>query len=194
MLQRMYNWTMSLARTRHAERALAGISFAESSFFPIPPDALMIPMVLAHRQKWFRYAMVGTVASVLGGLAGYLIGALLFEAIGEPILAFYGYLDRFEAFQDSFNEWGALVILAFGGLTPLPYKVITIGSGISGMSIPVFIAASIVARGTRFLLVAWLLHKFGDPIRVFIERNLTLLFSLFTALIILGFIAVKYIV
>lgn len=193
MLQRLYNWTMSLARTRHAERALAGISFAESSFFPIPPDALMIPMVLAHRQKWLRYALVSTIASVLGGVGGYLIGAFLFEAVGEPILQFYGYLDKFADFQESFNRWGALIV-AIGGLTPLPYKVVTIGSGISGMSLPIFIAASILSRGIRFFVVAWLLHKFGEPIRTFIERNLALLFTLFMALVVLGFVAIKFII
>lgn len=192
MLRRLYDWTMSLARTRHAERSLAGISFAESSFFPIPPDVLLIPMVLANRAKWLRYALTCTIASVLGGLLGYFIGAVLFDAIGRPILDFYGYMDKFEDFQEAFNKWGLLIVLIFGGLTPLPYKVITIASGVTGLSLPVFILSSIVARGIRFFLVAWLLHYFGEPIRTFIEKHLSLLFTLFMVLLIGGFVAVRY--
>ena len=192
MLRSLYDWTMSLARTRHAERSLVGVSFAESSFFPIPPDVLLIPMVLADRRKWVRYALACTIASILGALLGYFIGAVLFEAIGRPILEFYGYMDRFEAFQDAFNTWGLLIVLVFGGLTPLPYKVITIASGVTGLSLPVFLASSLVARGTRFFLVAWLLHRFGEPIRAFIENNLSLLFTVFLALLIGGFVAVRY--
>lgn len=192
MLRRLYDWTMSLARTRHAERSLAGISFAESSFFPIPPDVLLIPMVLANRAKWLRYALTCTIASVLGGLLGYFIGAVLFDAIGRPILDFYGYMDKFEDFQEAFNKWGLLIVLIFGGLTPLPYKVITIASGVTGLSLPVFILSSIVARGTRFFLVAWLLHYFGEPIRTFIEKHLSLLFTLFMVLLVGGFVAVRY--
>lgn len=192
MLRRLYDWTMSLARTRHAERSLAGISFAESSFFPIPPDVLLIPMVLAERAKWLRYALICTIASVLGGLLGYFIGAVLFDTLGRPILEFYGYMDKFEDFQEAFNKWGLLIVLIFGGLTPLPYKVITIASGVTGLSLPVFILSSIAARGTRFFLVAWLLHYFGEPIRTFIEKHLSLLFTLFMALLIGGFVAVRY--
>ena len=192
MLRRLYDWTMSLARTRHAERSLAGISFAESSFFPIPPDVLLIPMVLAERAKWLRYALICTIASVLGGLLGYFIGAVLFDTLGRPILEFYGYMEKFEDFQEAFNKWGLLIVLIFGGLTPLPYKVITIASGVTGLSLPVFILSSIAARGTRFFLVAWLLHYFGEPIRTFIEKHLSLLFTLFMALLIGGFVAVRY--
>ena len=191
MLRRLYDWTMSLAGTRHARGALAAVSFAESSFFPIPPDALLIPMVLADRSNWLRIALVATASSVIGGLFGYLIGAVLFDAIGMPILEFYGYLDRFETFQDAFNRWGLLIAFVFGGLTPLPYKVITIGSGVTGLSLPVFMLSSILARGTRFLLVAWLLARYGAPIRSFIEKNLVVLFCTFVALIIVGFAAVR---
>lgn len=192
MLRRLYDWTMSLARTRHAERALSGVSFAESSFFPIPPDVLLIPMVLAERAKWLRYALICTAASVLGGLFGYFIGAVLFEGIGRPILEFYGYMGKFEEFQDAFNEWGLLIVLVFGGLTPLPYKVITIASGVTGLALPVFIVSSLVARGTRFFLVAWLLHYFGEPIHGFIEKHLSLLFTLFVILLVGGFVAIRY--
>jgi len=192
MLRRLYDWTMSLARTRHAERALAGVSFVESSFFPIPPDVLLIPMVLADRIKWIRFALVCTVASVLGGLLGYFIGAVLFEAVGRPILEFYGYMSKFAEFQEAFNEWGLLIVFIFGGLTPLPYKVITIASGLTALSLPVFIISSIAARGTRFFLVAGLLYWFGEPIRSFIEKHLGLLFTLFLVLLIGGFVAAAY--
>jgi membrane protein YqaA with SNARE-associated domain len=193
MLRRLYDWTMSLARTRHAERSLAGVSFAESSFFPIPPDILLIPMVLAERTRWLRYAAVATIASVTGGLLGYFIGAVLFDTIGRPILEFYGYMSKFEEFQDSFHKWGLLIVFIFGGLTPLPYKVITIASGLTGLSLPVFVVSSILARGTRFMLVAGLLYRFGEPIRVFIEKHLGLLFTLFMVLLIGGFFAVGHI-
>ncbi len=193
MLRRLYDWTMSLARTRHAERSLAGVSFVESSFFPIPPDVLLIPMVLADRTKWIRYAIIATLASVLGGLLGYFIGAVLFEAIGQPILEFYGYMSKFEEFQEAFNKWGLLIVFIFGGLTPLPYKVITIASGLTGLSLPVFVLSSLVARGTRFFLVSGLLYWLGEPIRIFIEKYLTLLFTLFIVLLVGGFVAVGYI-
>ncbi len=192
MIRRLYDWTMSLARTRHAERALGGVSFAESSFFPIPPDVLLIPMVLAERQRWIRYATICTVTSVLGGLLGYLIGALLFDTIGVPILSFYGYQDKFAEFQGAFNEWGLLIVFIFGGLTPLPYKVITIASGVTGLPLPVFIVSSLAARGMRFFLVSWLLYRLGEPIRIFIEKHLALLFTLFLALLVGGFVAVRY--
>lgn len=193
MLRRLYDWTMSLARTRHAERSLAAVSFVESSFFPIPPDVLLIPMVLADRAKWFRYALICTMASVAGALLGYFIGAVLFDTVGRRILDFYGYMEKFEEFQEAFNRWGLLIVFVFGGLTPLPYKVITIASGVTGLSLPVFVVSSLIARGTRFFLVAWLLHYFGAPIRAFIERHLSLLFTLFLVLLIGGFIAAAYV-
>lgn len=192
MLRRLYDWTMALARTRHAERSLAGVSFAESSFFPIPPDVLLIPMVIADPAKWIRYAVLCTLASVAGALLGYFIGAVLFDTIGRPILEFYGYMEKFTEFQGAFNEWGLLIVLVFGGLTPLPYKVITIASGVTGLSLPVFVVSSLIARGTRFFLVAWLLQRFGEPIRLFIEKRLTLLFTIFMVLLVGGFVAVRY--
>ena len=129
MLYRMYDWTMGLAAHRHALWALAAVAFIESSIFPIPPDVLIIPMVLAARERAWRIAAVATVASVLGGLAGYGIGALLFETIGRPVLEFYGYMDKFAAFQARFAEWGAWIVAGVG-FTPFPYKVITIASGV----------------------------------------------------------------
>jgi membrane protein YqaA with SNARE-associated domain len=192
MLRRLYDWTMSLAQTRHAERALAGVSFAESSFFPIPPDVLLIPMVLARRAAWLRYALICTVASIAGALAGYAIGALLYEVIGKPILAFYNAEASFERLSDWYNTWGGWGVL-FAAVTPFPYKVLTIFSGATGLRIPVFIAVSIIGRGLRFFLVSALLYWFGEPIRGFIEKNLGLLFTLFMVLLIGGFVAVRYI-
>jgi membrane protein YqaA with SNARE-associated domain len=192
MLRRLYDWTMSLARTRHAERALAGVSFIESSFFPIPPDVLLIPMVLADRSKWIRYAAVCTVASVLGALLGYAIGAFLFEVIGKPILALYNAEHSFEQLATWYNEWGAWGVL-FAAVTPFPYKVITIFSGATGLNLVTFVIVSIIGRGARFFLVAWLLHRFGEPIREFIEKNLGLLFTLFMVLLIGGFVAIRYV-
>ncbi|MGE0502473.1 MAG: YqaA family protein [Rhizobiaceae bacterium] len=191
MLRRLYDWTMSLARTRHAERALAGVSFVESSFFPIPPDVLLIPMVIADRGKWIRYALVCTVASVLGALLGYAIGALLMDAIGRPILALYSAEGSFDQIAAWYNDWGAWGVL-FAAVTPFPYKVITIFSGATGLNLVTLIVVSIIGRGLRFFLVAWLLHKFGEPIREFIEKNLGLLFTVFMVLLIGGFVAIRY--
>ncbi|MGQ2909242.1 MAG: YqaA family protein [Aliihoeflea sp.] len=191
MLRRLYDWTMSLARTRHAEKALGGVSFIESSFFPIPPDTILIPMVLAERRRWFRYAVICTVASVLGALLGYAIGAWLFEAVGRPILAFYGKEDSFGQVAAWYNEWGGWGVL-FAAVTPFPYKVLTIFSGATGLDLVTFIVVSIIGRGLRFFFVAWLLYRIGEPIRLFIEKHLGLLFTLFMVLLIGGFVAVRY--
>lgn len=193
MIRNLYDWTLSLAAKPHALTALAVISFIESSFFPIPPDILLIPMVLAARQKAWRIALVCTVASVAGGLLGYAIGFFLFESIGTPLLDFYGYSARFEAFRALYDEWGALIVFG-AGLTPFPYKVITIASGVFQMNIVVFMLASVVARGTRFFLVAALLYWFGPVIREFIEKRLGLLTIVFFVLLAGGFVLLRYVV
>ena len=192
MLRKLYDWTMGLAARPRATWALAGVSFAESSFFPIPPDVLMIPMVLAARARAFIIATVCTVASVLGGAFGYLIGLFLFEAIGQPILAFYGQADGFAAFADAFNEQGWWLVFG-AGLTPFPYKVITIASGATGLDFLTFMVASIAARGGRFFIVAGLLYLFGETIRRVIERWLGPLFILLVIGIVGGFLAVRYV-
>ncbi|MCF1504092.1 MULTISPECIES: YqaA family protein [Afifella] len=192
MLRALYDWTMNLAASRHATAALAGVSFVESSVFPIPPDALLIPMILADRSKAWYYATVATIASVIGGLFGYLIGAFLYQAVAAPILAFYGYGDAFEAFAAKYNEWGAWAVL-IAGVTPFPYKVITIASGATHLSLVVFMVASVIARGIRFFAVAGLLYAFGPPIRTFIEKRLGLVFTVFLLLLVGGFIIIKYI-
>ena len=190
MLRKLYDWVMSLARHKHATKALAAVSFAESSFFPIPPDVMLAPMVVTRPDRAYFYAMVCTIASVLGGLLGYAIGHFL-EPAGMWLLAVMGKADTFEASKALFQQHGAWVIL-IKGLTPIPYKIVTIMSGAAQFDIWVFIAASIVTRGLRFFIVAGLLRQFGEPIRAFIERRLNILFFLFLLLVIGGFVALKY--
>ena len=191
MLRGLYDWTLGLARTPHALWALAAISFIESSVFPIPPDILLIPMILARPDRAFRIALVCTVASVLGGLLGYGIGAVLLEEVGKPVLDFYGKLDKFAELAARFNEYGFWAVL-FAGVTPFPYKVITIFSGATGLNLAVFLIASVVARGARFFLIAWLLNRYGETIRDFIERRLGLLATLAIVLLFGGFAAARY--
>lgn len=193
MLRRLYDWTMSLAAHRHALLALTVISFVESSVFPIPPDVLLIPMILAARERALLIATVCTVASVAGGVAGYAIGALLFDTVGQPIVEFYGYMDRFHEFQGRYEEWGAWIV-AGAGFTPFPYKVITITSGVMHLDFTVFMIASVLSRGARFFLLAALLWYFGPPIRRFIERYLPQLTILFFLLLFGGFIVARYLV
>ena len=191
MIRRLYDWTLSLSAHPRALWALAAVSFIESSFFPIPPDLIMIPMILAAPRKAWLIALVATVSSVLGGLFGYFIGAALFDTIGQAIFDFYGKSEAVAGFNERFNAYGAWAVLV-AGMTPFPYKVITIMSGWTGLSVPVFIVASIVARGLRFFIVAALLWKFGAPIRMFIEKYLGLLFTAFVILLIGGFYAVRF--
>ena len=191
MIRKLYDWTLSMAGHRHALWALAFVAFIESSVFPIPPDILMIPMIIARPSRAFLIAFVCMVASVLGGLAGYFIGAFVFDSIGQPVLDFYGKSDSVAEFNARFNEWGAWAVLV-AGITPFPYKVITIMSGWTGLSLPVFIVSSIIARGFRFFILAVLLWKFGPPIRTFIEKYLGLLFTLFVILLFAGFYVIRY--
>ena len=186
MLQRLYAWTLSLAQSPYALWALAVVAFVESSFFPIPPDVIMIPMIIAAPRRAFLIAGVATVASVLGGLFGYFIGYALFETIGQPIFDFYGKADAVAEFSEKFNAYGAWAVL-IAGVTPFPFKVITIMSGVTALSLPVFIVSAIVARALRFFIVAALLWKFGEPIRDFIEKRLGLMFIVFCVLLLGGF-------
>ena len=191
MLRRLYDRTMALADHRHAMWALAAIAFLESSVFPIPPDVLMIPMILARPSRAWAIAGVALAASVLGGLLGYAIGALAYESIGQPILAAMGKADAMEAFNARFNDFGFWAVLT-AGVTPFPYKVITIMSGWTGMPLGTFIATSILARALRFFVLAALLRVFGAPVRAFIERRLGLVFTVFVVLLAGGFLVVKY--
>ena len=191
MIKRLYDWTIGLANTPHALWALAVVAFLESSVFPIPPDVLMIPMIIARPSRAFVIAGVALIASVLGGMFGYYIGWGMFESVGRPVLEFYGKDAYFDEFATRYNEWGAWAVL-IAGVTPFPYKVITILSGATGLNFAVFMVASVIARGLRFFIVATLLWKFGAPIRHFIERRLGLLFTVFCILLVGSFYLVKF--
>ncbi len=191
MIRKLYDWTMAQAQSRHALWVLAFVAFIESSVFPIPPDVLMIPMILAAPHRAWLIALVAMVSSVLGGIAGYAIGALAWETLGEPILTALGKADAMAEFGARFNDFGFWAVLT-AGITPFPYKVITIMSGWTGMPLGTFIATSVLARGLRFFIVAGLLRTFGDPVRAFIEQRLGLVFTLFIALLLGGFFLVRY--
>ena len=192
MMRRLYEWMMAKARDERAPQALFWVSFIESSFFPIPPDVMLVPMVIAQRLKAWWYATVATIGSVLGGAAGYAIGYFFFEQIGRPILEFYGKAESFGEFTSWFNEWGVWILIV-KGMTPFPYKVLTITAGVTHMPFIEFMLASVVARAMRFYLVAGLLYFFGEPIREFIEKRLTLVTTAFVVLLVLGFVAIKYV-
>lgn len=191
VLRRLYDWTLGMASSPYALWVLAAVAFIESSVFPIPPDVLMIPMILAMPRKAFLIAGVATVSSVLGGIFGYGIGALAFEQVGQPILETMGKADKMAEFNQRFNDLGFWPVL-IAGLTPFPYKVITIMSGWTGMPLATFIITSIIARGLRFFIVATLLWKFGAPIRDFIEKRLGLVTILFVVILAGGFFLVRY--
>jgi len=193
MIKRLYDWMMGLAGDRRAPAALFWVSFAESSFFPIPPDVMLIPMVLKDRTKAFRYAALATIASVIGGVAGYAIGYFLLESIGKPVINFYGLGAKFDEAAAWFREWG-VPILIIKGMTPIPYKLLTITAGAVHMNLVAFMGASVIARAMRFFLVAGLLYWFGEPIRDFIERRLTLVTTLGVILLVGGFVVVKFLV
>src|SRR3954471_13175104 len=190
-MRRLYDWVMRLAQHRWAIPFMGVVSFAESSFFPIPPDVMLIPMVLANRKKAFTIAAVCTVCSVLGGMLGYAIGYYFFETLGEWVVRTYHMENGLAAFRAGFEKWGIWIIL-IKGLTPIPYKLVTIASGAVHFDFFTFVWASIVTRGIRFFLVAALLWKFGEPIRTFIEKRLTLLTWLFLIALVGGFVAFRY--
>ncbi|SHI30392.1 YqaA family protein [Wenxinia saemankumensis] len=191
MLRTLYDRTLALAGHRHALWFLAAIAFVESSVFPIPPDVLIIPMVLARPRRAWLIAAVATLSSVAGALLGYYIGWGLFESVGRPVLDFYHKAEDFDAFALRYNEWGAWAVLV-AGVTPFPFKVITIASGATGLSLPVFVLASLVARGLRFFLVAGLLRVIGAPAKAFIEERLGLVFTIFCVCLFGGFALVRY--
>ena len=190
LTRRIYDHTLNLASRKNALTWLFVISFIESSFFPIPPDIMIIPMVLATPKEAYKIAGVATVASVLGGYFGYFIGVYGFELIARPLLEFYGYMKQFGEFENYYHEYGAWIVFG-AGITPFPYKIITIASGVVRLDLVVFTIASVIARGMRFYFIAWLLKRFGDPMKVFIEKNINLLSILFMLLLIGGFAAVK---
>lgn len=190
MMRRLYDWMMGLAGGPAAPHALFWVSFVESSFFPIPPDVMLVPMVLANRTKAWFYATLATVGSVIGGILGYAIGYYFFEAVGQPILNMYGKAQSFGQFTQLFNDWGVWIIIV-KGMTPIPYKILTIAAGVAHMALFPFMVASVIARAMRFYLVAGLLYWFGEPIRSFIERRLSLVTTVFVILLVGGFVLVK---
>lgn len=193
MLRRLYDWTISLAARQSAEYWLAIIAFVESSVFLVPADVLFLPMALARPNRAYRYALIATIASVLGGIAGWYIGYHAYEQLAKPVLEMYGKLDAFEHLRGTTSADTILLLLITSGLSHLPpIKVVTILSGAAGVNIWLFIASAIVARGARFFFLAWLLQRYGEPIRDFIEKRLGLLVGLVAAILIAMFLAVKY--
>lgn len=187
MLRRMYDWCIAAADKPYALWLMGAVSFAESSFFPIPPDVMLIPMSLARPQKAWLYALVCTVTSVAGGVVGYAIGALLYDSVGQWLINLYGYADKVEAFRAGYAEYGAWIIL-LKGLTPIPYKLVTITSGFANYNLLAFVLLSIVARGGRFFVVAILLNRYGTWIREVIEKRLGLWVAIAAGTLVLGFI------
>lgn len=192
MLRRLYEWTMRLAEHPRSEWALAGVSFSESSFFPIPPDVLLAPMIMANRKKTWRYCIICTVSSAIGGVFGYLIGLLLMDTIGQWIINLYGLQESFEIAREKFNELGWLMVLLGGGFTPLPYKVITILSGITQLNFLVFLLVGTFARGTRFLITCSVLYWLGPKAKEMIEKRLGLAFILLIIIIVGGLYLAKF--
>jgi membrane protein YqaA with SNARE-associated domain len=191
MLKRLYQWTLDKAAHDKAPHWLAAISFIESSFFPIPPDVMLAPMCLARPDRAFRYALICTIASVLGALLGYAIGFFLFEQLGRFILDLYGLSEKFDAFSAEFNAQGWIIVL-LAGFTPLPFKVITIAAGATAMPLYVLIGAAIIARSARFFVVAALLWKFGPPMKAWIDKNFALATTTVGILFVGGFIALRF--
>lgn len=191
MLRKLYDWVLNLAGGRHAGPALGVIAFAESSFFPVPPDIMLAPMVYAQPGRAWRYATICTVCSVLGGMLGYAIGVFL-APIGMAILSFFGHRGGLDEFRAWYANWGVWVIL-IKGLTPIPYKLVTIASGLAKFNFGMFIAASVVTRGARFFLVAFLVKKFGPAMQPIIERRLALFAALLVGVIVLGVLVVEFV-
>ncbi|MGG5809707.1 YqaA family protein [Falsiroseomonas sp. CW058] len=192
MLHSLYARVMDLAGHPRARFWLGAVSFAESSVFPVPPDAMLVPMAMARPDWAWRLAAICTVTSVLGGVLGYVIGYFLFEALAEPVLTAYGHAGALARFEEWFQRWGAAVILV-KGLTPIPYKIVTIAAGAAKMDFATFLLTSLVTRGARFFLLAALIRRFGPGVRDFIERRLILVTSAVAALLVLGVLALRYI-
>jgi membrane protein YqaA with SNARE-associated domain len=191
MLRRLYNWCIAAAHKPHADWTLGIISFVESSFFPIPPDVMLIPMSIARPARAYYYATLCTITSVAGGLAGYAIGALLYDSIGQWLIALYGYGEKVEAFREAYNAYGAWIIL-LKGVTPIPYKIVTITSGFAGYNIFLFVIFSMIARGMRFYLLAFLLHRYGERARAILEERLEFWVLLGAVVLVAGIVAAVY--
>ena len=193
MLKRIYDWCIDAAHKPYALWILGVMAFAESSFFPVPPDVMLVPMALARPKRAWLYAAVCTIASVLGGILGYAIGALLYDTIGQWLIQVYGLGDKVEAFRQGYQNWGAIIILV-KGISPIPYKLVTITSGLAGYNMTLFVVFSLISRGGRFFFEAVLLNRYGDWIKATIERHLGLWVAIFLVVLVLGFvIAVKFV-
>jgi membrane protein YqaA with SNARE-associated domain len=192
-LRRLYDWCIEAAHKPHAMWTMGAIAFAESSVFPVPPDVMLIPMSLARPQRAYVMALWCTVASVAGGLLGYAIGAVLYDSVGQWLIQLYGYGDKVDAFRSAYAQWGAWIIL-LKGLTPIPYKIVTITSGFADYNLGLFVVFSIIARGLRFFLLAFLLHRYGERARHTIEKRLGLWVTLGAAVVVFGIVAAVYLV
>jgi membrane protein YqaA with SNARE-associated domain len=193
LLRRMYDWCLEAAHKPHALWMMGAVSFAESSFFPVPPDVMLIPMALAHPPRAYVLAAWCTVTSVAGGMVGYAIGALLYDSVGAWLIQLYGYGDKVETFRAAYAQWGAWIIL-LKGLTPIPYKIVTITSGFAGYNFGLFIVFSIIARATRFFLLAFLLHRYGERARYIIEKRLGLWVLLGAGVVVIGIVIAVYLI
>jgi membrane protein YqaA with SNARE-associated domain len=191
MFKALYHWTLSLSASPRAPLALAAVSFAESSFFPVPPDVMLIPMTMARPERAWHYAAICTIASVLGGMLGYAIGALLYDTVGGWLISLYGYGDKMDAFRALYQTHGHWIIL-IKGFTPIPFKLITIASGLAGYNFWLFVLLSAITRAARFFIVAGIMNRYGQPIRDFIENNLTMVGIVSLLAIVGGFAAAKF--
>jgi len=191
MLRRLYDWCIAAAFKPYAKWLMGFVSFIESSFFPIPPDVMLIPMSLARPERAYSYAFLCTWTSVLGGILGYAIGALLYDSVGAWLIGLYGYGDKVEAFREAYNRYGALIIL-LKGLTPIPYKIVTITSGFAGYNLLAFIGLSVIARGMRFYFLAFLLNRYGERARAMIEERLGFWVSVGAVAMVIGIVAALY--
>ena len=192
MFKRLYDYLIELAQSPRAPYALAAIAFAESSVFPVPPDVILAPMSLAEPKKAWRFAAIATAASVLGGMLGYAIGALLYDTVGQGLIHLYGYADKAAALKETYARWGALVILV-KGLTPIPFKLVTIVSGLLGYNFPLFVLLSLITRGGRFFLLAAALNHFGDPLRFALERHFAVFLASMATIVVVGFFLAAYV-
>jgi membrane protein YqaA with SNARE-associated domain len=193
MLRRLYDWCVGAAGKPHALGILTAVAFVESSFFPIPPDVMLVPMSLARPDRAFRLAAWCTAASVAGGIVGYGIGALLYDSVGAWLIHLYGYGDKVEAFRTAYAQWGAWIIL-IKGLTPIPYKIVTITSGFAGYNFGLFVVLSVITRGMRFFLLAFLLNRYGEAARHIIEKRLALWTTLFAVVLVGGIVVALYLI
>jgi membrane protein YqaA with SNARE-associated domain len=191
MLRKLYDWCIGAAGKPHSSWLMGAISFAESSFFPIPPDVMLVPMSLARPDKAWHYATLCTLTSVAGGILGYLIGSVLYDSVGHWLIQLYGYGDKVEAFREAYAKWGSLIIL-LKGLTPIPYKLVTITSGFAGYNLALFILFSVIARGMRFFLIAFLLNRYGVQARAFIEERLGMVVTVSAVVLVAGIAAALY--